>query len=98
MKKDFKYYSDLIESREGLPTGFNEWGLANNDGWTVAHKAACYDLLPSNFTQWELADNDGWTVAHSAACYNRLPPNFTLWDLEDNSGKTVKEVYLENLK
>jgi hypothetical protein len=55
--------------------------LANDNGWTVAHEAACYGYLPPDFDWWNLTDKDGQTVAQTAYEYNRLPPNFDKWDL-----------------
>ena len=50
-----------------LPEGFDQWGLANERGLTVAHWAAIFCHLPEGFSQWGLADNDGTTVADVAA-------------------------------
>ena len=82
-------------AREGtLPEGFDQWHLADEDGWTVAHVAAGWRHLPKDFNQWELADKDGWTVAHEVAAHGYLPNDFQLWDLTDKEGRTVREVYI----
>jgi hypothetical protein len=56
-----------------LPPGFDMWGLAMNDGWTVAHVAANQGTLPKEFDKWFLLDNDGCSVAHHAALRGHLP-------------------------
>ena len=55
------------QARAGtLPADFDQWELADADGWTVAHAAARFGRLPADFDQWELADASGWTVAQVA--------------------------------
>jgi hypothetical protein len=44
--------------------GFHEWGLADNEGKTVAHLVARIRGLPDNFDQYDMVDNNGWTVGH----------------------------------
>jgi hypothetical protein len=72
-----------------LPDDFNDWDLANKEGWTVAHAAASEGWLPKGFNQWELADCDGWTVAHEAATHGCLPKGFKQWSLATEGGWTV---------
>ena len=80
-----------------LPDDFDQWALTDeddrDDGWTVAHEAACWGRLPVGFGRWELADEDGWTVAHEAAATGHLPPDFKLWDLADHNGFTVRDAF-----
>jgi hypothetical protein len=75
-----------------LPVDFDEWSIANREGFTVAHVAAQYGHLPADFSQWELADKDGWTVAHMAVRNGHLPANFDQWDLVDSSGVRVSDL------
>lgn len=80
----------LDMARDGhLPDGFNDWALANEGGWTVAHQALKAGPLPAGFNQWSLADSSGWTVAHEAAANSRLPEGFALWSMEGSHGYTV---------
>ena len=51
------------QAQEGtLPPDFDEWGIANDYGRTVAHVAASYGHLPPDFDRWTLATNHGITV------------------------------------
>lgn len=79
-----------------LAENFNQWGMKNDVGWTVAHTTAFYGRLPKNFNQWAIADNDGWTVAHVAARYGHLPPDFNQWNLKDKQGRTVRDFAVKN--
>jgi hypothetical protein len=56
----------VAEMYGGLPTDFNQWGLADKDGWTVAHDAARYGDLPEGFSQWDLVDGSGVRVSDLA--------------------------------
>jgi hypothetical protein len=51
-----------------LPADFNQWALAADKGWTVAHEAAMYGRLPENFDirLWSMVDSTGVTVAKVA--------------------------------
>jgi hypothetical protein len=81
---------DMATGRKGgLPEDFDQWTLANKDGWTVAHEAACYHRLPANFNQWGLATKEGWTVAHTVAGGEYLPEDFSQWELADVEGWSV---------
>ena len=51
----------------GLPADFDEWGLANNRGWTVAHEAAKHGHLPEDFNQWDLGKAQGHTTVAEVA-------------------------------
>lgn len=88
-KKIFEYF----RKRQCFPEGFNQWSLANKNGWTIAHLAVqdkrTSKALPEDFDQWNLRDRRGWTVAHEAACYETLPKDFNKWDLTDKKGWTV---------
>jgi hypothetical protein len=91
MNNDFEKYRKQAENGT-LPAYFNQWDLANKDGWSVAHSAAYCGNLPSHFTQWELMSwNNGnsVSVAHVAARWGHLPANFDWWELADNDGWTV---------
>jgi hypothetical protein len=72
-----------------LPAKFDQWGLANSDGWTVAHAAAMNGPLPLNFDLWGLDNETGWTVAHEAARYGQLPDSFSQWGMSNNSRTSV---------
>ena len=74
-----------------LPKDFNQWQLADKNGWTVAHQAAALKMLPQNFNQWDLASNYNKTVAHAAADRGNLPEGFNQWHLRDDKGETVFE-------
>ena len=51
------------QARDGtLPPDFDQWDLADEQGWSVAHEAAAAQHLPPDFDRWELADMDGYTV------------------------------------
>ncbi len=101
---DWKHYG-LMRDNEGrtvyhaaarggcLPEWFDMWDAADEDGFTVAHFAACHNNLPGNF-DWErygmMRDNRyGETVYHEAASSKCLPKWFHSWDIADNNGKTV---------
>lgn len=81
------------QAKKGLlPEDFNQWGLVNDRGWSIAYTAAINNNLPANFNNWELADIDGWTIAHDIALTGNLPVDFTGWELADNDGITVRQV------
>ncbi len=80
-----------------FPKSFDQWELADENGWTVAHIAAVTNHLPEDFSLWSLASNTGWTVAHTAAAYGYLPKDFHLthpdiWKLKSNIGTSVEDV------
>jgi hypothetical protein len=68
----FNYYMGFLLRNQGLPPGFDQWDLADKDGWTLAHWAVMPGRLPPGFNQWRLADKKGLTVAELA--YN--------WDIK----------------
>ncbi len=76
-----------------LPEDFNQWSLADEHGWTVAHEAAKHGHLPVDFEGWSLEDNFGQNVAHVAAKYDNFPKGFDWedidWDRPTNAGVTV---------
>lgn len=76
-----------------FPEGFNQWGLVDTWGNTVAHLAAEHGTLPEGFDEWAIPDADGATVAHYAAEFGTLPADFDQWDLKGTGGKTVRQVY-----
>jgi len=88
---DFESASDAARS-DDLPHDFDQWGLANKNGRTVAHFTALSGHLPADFNQWSLADRYGWTVAHEAAYSGHLPADFDQWTLADRNGRTVRAV------
>ncbi len=71
-----------------LPSG-EEWALADENGWTVAHVYAGKKRLPTSFDQYALTDITGCSVAHQAAAYGNLPINFVDWRMVDAEGRTV---------
>ena len=84
---------ELLKGEGGhLPEGFDLWGLADEEGRTVAHEAARWQHLPEGFDRWDLADKTGWTVAHMAATWGRLPQDFDQWGLVTKEGLTVADV------
>jgi hypothetical protein len=93
-EKSAREYTKLARSGD-LPADFDQWGLANKNGWTVAHTAALHGHLPDNFDQWELANENGWTVAHSSAIHGSLPDKFDQWDMVDNDGRPVAHIAAE---
>jgi hypothetical protein len=80
-----------------LPSTFNRWEIADEDGWTVAHEAAKYERLPVDFSQWGLADDSGWTVAHMATLWGALPESFDQWGLANSRGTTVLHYLLTQI-
>jgi hypothetical protein len=78
-----------------LPIDFDQWDLADDNGWTVAHCATSHGCLPVDFKQWDVADRDGWTVAHSAAVIGCLPDDFGQWGLIDSNGLSVLRRFLQ---
>jgi len=60
--------SGFVGARYGLlEDGFNNWGMADESGWTVAHEAALFGNLPEDFEHMEMADKRGVTVADALA-------------------------------
>jgi hypothetical protein len=61
MSAEYNKYSQ--QARKGiLPIDFNQWDLANWNGWTVAHVVVEHGHLPADFSQWGLIDNNGLSV------------------------------------
>lgn len=60
--------ANFFAARYGLlPDSFNEWGMVDESGWSVAHEAALYGHLPEGFEHMDLADRKGMTVADAKA-------------------------------
>jgi hypothetical protein len=100
MSDDYAMYEELAK-KGTLPADFDQWELANEYNWTVAHVAAGYGHLPAGFSQWDITTKSGWTVAHVAASMGHLPTDladFAYWDLTDYSGKTVSQLAPETYK
>jgi hypothetical protein len=73
-----------------IPADFDQWDLADEDGRTVAHRAALHGHLPASFSQWSIVDeHSGQTVAHVAVMCGWLPADFDQWGLTDDDGWTV---------
>ena len=78
------------QAQEGtLPPDFDQWGLSDEAGRTVAHVAASEGHLPPDFDQWDLKDVWTISVAHVAAKHGHLPADFDQWDLKDRFGLSV---------
>ena len=96
MEKDFEYYKNLIE-QDQLPDGFDQWLMNDENGWTLAHIAACHGNLPPDWTDnpkdWLVKDRWGNTVAHDSTRSEILPKNWTDkpadWLMKDDDGITV---------
>lgn len=82
--------------RDEIPEDFQDWGLADKDGRTVAHEAASRGTLTASFDQWSLALPNGRTVAHVVAGYGGLPHDFDQWSLADEKGWTVAHEAAQN--
>jgi hypothetical protein len=54
MSTSYKEIVELIGAKGFLPDGFQDWTLADETGWTVAHEAAEHGCLPPDFDRWEL--------------------------------------------
>jgi hypothetical protein len=80
-----------------LPSDFDRWELADDDGVTVAHMAALHGAMPKGFDKWELANVNGVTVAHVAAESGHLPDDFNQWHLADNDGNTVAHAFVGHI-
>jgi hypothetical protein len=98
MSKEYDEYVEYVRlAKEGaLHAGFDQWELANKEGYTVAHVAAWGGHLPvlgpADFDRWDLADRDGWTVAHSMVTERELPETFNQWTLANKDGWAVAHV------
>jgi hypothetical protein len=73
----------------GHISDFDQWTLANENGWSAAHCAATCGRLPVDFNQWDIADANGRTVGHTAALFGHLPKDYSQWELADEDGITV---------
>jgi len=69
---------------EYFAADFKDWGLADKDGWTVAHEVVQNRCLPEDFKDWGLCDKNGITVAHEAVANGYLPMS--------NSGLTTSHM------
>ncbi|WP_419607609.1 ankyrin repeat domain-containing protein [Thiolapillus sp.] len=86
-----KLFEQAVEGN--LPPDFDQWGLKDDWGSSVAHVAAKHGHLPPEFDQWGIMNDEGWTVAHSAAFHGHLPPDFDRWDLKDIAEWSVRDIY-----
>lgn len=85
--------SSILERiKRGYIPKEREMTMADDDGYTVAHYVARFQVMPELWEYWTLKDNEGWTPAHQAASYRMLPHNFNHWDVKDNKGDTVAHV------
>lgn len=90
---EFARYAGLMKHRKELPEGFDQWGLVDSVGQTLAHVAARHGYLPADFKGWSWVNpDDGRTVAHVAAMYGHLPKDFYNWEMTDESGWSVGHV------
>lgn len=55
-----KLFKQAVEGK--LPPDFDQWGISDDAGLTVAHVAASHGHLPPDFDRWTLATNNGITV------------------------------------
>ena len=60
MDKLKKLFEQAVEGK--LPPDFDQWGIMDNEGWTVAHSAAFHGHLPPDFDRWDLKDFAEWSV------------------------------------
>jgi hypothetical protein len=100
----YDYFAELAY-KGLLPEGFSNWGLCDEDGWTIAHMAAHWGNLPLDFDMWELVDNDGRTVAHEALEEDHIYMvisilgdkffNWDMWDVKDNNGISPYDIFFE---
>ncbi len=79
-----------------LPRDFDQWSLADETGWTLAHTAAACSHLPEDFNQWNLANKTGWSVAHVAVQFYKLPKKFDGWSIATNDGWSVAHAAAQN--
>jgi hypothetical protein len=72
-----------------LPPNFDQWTLANKDGWTVAHEAAKWGHIPRGFDMWDVGDVFGITVAKVAMRNKFLTQQeYAEW----KAGKAIRDV------
>jgi hypothetical protein len=96
---DGEVAAHLAAQLRRLPEGFENWGLRDGSGWTVAHQAAFGGRpFPDDFDGWDLADADGWTVREVAEwsgvmdkmLAGEIPADSDLWETRSGSaGWTV---------
>ena len=84
-----------------LPWNFDQWDLADENGWSVAHEAAAFSNLPKDFNQWDLISKKGWTVAQIAALWGSLPKDFHInypehWNSVGPTDKSVESIAIGN--
>ena len=65
-----------LASKGALPDGFDQYDLADNNGWTVGHSLGLHGHLPDDFNHYDLADHNGLTVAQVAEAYGHLPASY----------------------
>jgi hypothetical protein len=89
----------LAALESNLPSNFNRWDLADNEGRTVAQIAAVQGDLPLNdlmVWSWIVQPEDlrKNTIAHLAAFVRGIPGNgyFNQWDSKNAYGDTVAEM------
>lgn len=49
------YVAEVAARFNSLPEDFNDWHLADEKGWSVAHIYASLRPMPESFTQWDLS-------------------------------------------
>lgn len=84
-----------IQGRRSMPSR-DDWEVADEEGWTIAHYWTLHHKPGKNFPHWALADNRGWTVAHSAASVGNLAEDFNAWGLKDEKGDTVAHIAIRS--
>jgi ATP-dependent Lon protease len=77
MDEDYEYDYYITLAREGtLPPDFDQWSLADEDGWTVAHEAIKYRNLPTGFNRWDLLEKKGSPLARGQEGQSSLKTPF----------------------
>ena len=85
------------QAREGaLPPDFDQWGLTDDWGISVAHVAAKHGHLPPEFDQWDLKDRFGLSVAHEAALSDGVHPLVTSGISPGDLGKWFRTENYQN--
>ena len=77
-----------------LPADFNQWGLKNRLGKTVAHLHVQGNSFPADSENWRLKDDAGNSVARVAIARGTLPEDFDQWDA-DEIDLPLPHMYLE---
>lgn len=80
-----------------LPKEFDGWHWQDDQGETVAYRAAKKMVLPDNFIDFGLKNSNGYTVANCMIKYNKIPKTDVFLDTLVKYNRIIEGIFFRNL-